>query len=79
MKIEAGDDVSGDVWLTPNCRYFEWTTAFIGSGMLIGMNSACSMMGGAVLAWGVIGPVLVHCKTVRASRYPHLSDTNSCQ
>ncbi|KAL0944713.1 oligopeptide transporter [Colletotrichum truncatum] len=40
--------------------YFEWTTAFIGSGMLIGMNSACSMMGGAILAWGLIGPVLVH-------------------
>ncbi|KAF9881492.1 hypothetical protein CkaCkLH20_00638 [Colletotrichum karsti] len=40
--------------------YFEWTTAFIGSGMLIGMNSACSMFGGAVLAWGLIGPLLVH-------------------
>ncbi|TDZ37357.1 putative metal-nicotianamine transporter YSL5 [Colletotrichum spinosum] len=40
--------------------YFEWTTAFIGSGMLIGMNSACSMMGGSILAWAVIGPLLVH-------------------
>ncbi|OLN87510.1 putative metal-nicotianamine transporter YSL7 [Colletotrichum chlorophyti] len=40
--------------------YFEWTTAFIGSGMLIGMNSACSMFGGAVIAWGLIGPLLVH-------------------
>ncbi|EFQ34029.1 oligopeptide transporter [Colletotrichum graminicola M1.001] len=40
--------------------HFEWTTAFIGSGMLIGMNSACSMMAGSVLAWGLIGPVLVH-------------------
>ncbi|KDN64895.1 putative oligopeptide transporter [Colletotrichum sublineola] len=40
--------------------YFEWTTAFIGSGMLIGMNSACSMMAGSILAWGLIGPVLVH-------------------
>ncbi|KAI1844739.1 hypothetical protein JX266_009195 [Neoarthrinium moseri] len=40
--------------------YFEWTPAFIGSGMLIGMNSAISMFGGAVLAWGVIGPTLVH-------------------
>ncbi|KAK1460510.1 oligopeptide transporter [Colletotrichum cuscutae] len=56
--------------------YFEWTTAFIGSGMLIGMNSACSMMGGAVLAWGVIGPVLVHygeCIGVQASEDPNWS------
>lgn len=40
--------------------WFEWTPAFIGSGMLIGMNSALSMFGGAVLAWAIIGPVLVH-------------------
>ncbi|KAF3347870.1 hypothetical protein VD0002_g2752 [Verticillium dahliae] len=40
--------------------YFEWTTAFIGSGMLIGLNSALSMFAGSVLAWGVIGPALVH-------------------
>ncbi|KAI0127548.1 OPT superfamily oligopeptide transporter [Xylariales sp. AK1849] len=40
--------------------YFEWTPAFIGSGILIGMNSAISMFTGAVLAWGVIGPSLVH-------------------
>ncbi|KAI1487082.1 OPT oligopeptide transporter protein-domain-containing protein [Biscogniauxia mediterranea] len=40
--------------------WFEWTPAFIGSGMLIGMNSALSLFGGAVLAWALIGPVLVH-------------------
>ncbi|KAI5918433.1 OPT oligopeptide transporter protein-domain-containing protein [Camillea tinctor] len=40
--------------------WFEWTPAFIGSGMLIGMNSALSLFGGAVLAWAIIGPVLVH-------------------
>ncbi|GKT85730.1 oligopeptide transporter [Colletotrichum tofieldiae] len=40
--------------------FFEITTAFIGSGMLIGMNSACSMMAGSILAWGLIGPLLVH-------------------
>jgi uncharacterized oligopeptide transporter (OPT) family protein len=28
--------------------------------MLIGLNSALSMFGGAVLAWGIIGPLLVH-------------------
>ncbi|KAI2636557.1 oligopeptide transporter [Hypomontagnella submonticulosa] len=40
--------------------WFEWTPAFIGSGILIGMNSALSMFGGAVLAWALIGPLLVH-------------------
>ncbi|KAH9886166.1 OPT oligopeptide transporter protein-domain-containing protein [Xylariomycetidae sp. FL2044] len=40
--------------------WFEWTPAFIGSGMLIGMNSALSLFGGAILAWAIIGPALVH-------------------
>ncbi|KXJ88931.1 OPT oligopeptide transporter protein-domain-containing protein [Microdochium bolleyi] len=40
--------------------FFEVTPAFIGSGMLIGMNSALSLFGGAFLAWGVIGPLLVY-------------------
>ncbi|KAI1430968.1 OPT oligopeptide transporter protein-domain-containing protein [Xylaria sp. CBS 124048] len=40
--------------------YWEWTPAFIGSGILIGMNSAISLFAGAVLAWGIIGPLLVH-------------------
>ncbi|KAK1827394.1 OPT oligopeptide transporter protein-domain-containing protein [Podospora conica] len=40
--------------------YIEWTPSFIGSGMLIGLNSALSMFGGGVLAWGLIGPLLVH-------------------
>ena len=35
----------------------EWTPAFIGSGMLIGLNSAISMFVGSFLAWGLIGPV----------------------
>ncbi|OTB07911.1 hypothetical protein M426DRAFT_317416 [Hypoxylon sp. CI-4A] len=39
--------------------YFEWTPAFIGSGILIGMNSALSLFGGAVIAWAIIGPTLV--------------------
>jgi OPT family oligopeptide transporter len=38
----------------------EWTPAFIGSGFLIGMNSAISYFMGGFLAWGIIGPVLVH-------------------
>ncbi|KAK0668193.1 putative transporter [Cercophora samala] len=40
--------------------YFEWTPAFIGSGILIGLNPAISMFAGAVIAWGLIGPLLVH-------------------
>ncbi|KAI0876660.1 OPT oligopeptide transporter protein-domain-containing protein [Hypoxylon argillaceum] len=40
--------------------YWEWTPAFIGSGILIGMNAAISLFAGAVLAWGIIGPTLVH-------------------
>ncbi|KAI1085481.1 OPT oligopeptide transporter protein-domain-containing protein [Whalleya microplaca] len=40
--------------------WFEWTPAFIGSGILIGMNSALSLFGGAILAWAIIGPALVH-------------------
>lgn len=40
--------------------YFEWTPAFIGSGILIGLNPAISMFAGAVIAWAIIGPVLVH-------------------
>jgi OPT family oligopeptide transporter len=40
--------------------YFEWTPAFIGSGILIGLNPAISMFAGSVMAWGIIGPALVH-------------------
>jgi OPT family oligopeptide transporter len=40
--------------------FIEWTPAFIGSGMLVGLNVALSFFGGSVLAWGVIGPALVH-------------------
>ncbi len=40
--------------------YFEWTPAFIGSGILIGLNPAISMFAGSVIAWAIIGPALVH-------------------
>jgi len=39
--------------------YFEWTPAFIGSGMLVGLNPAISFFAGNILAWGIIGPTLV--------------------
>ncbi|SMQ56288.1 unnamed protein product [Zymoseptoria tritici ST99CH_3D1] len=38
----------------------EWTPAFIGAGMLVGPNPAVSFYAGSVLAWGIIGPCLVH-------------------
>jgi OPT family oligopeptide transporter len=38
----------------------EWTPAFIGSGMLVGLNTSLSFFFGSVLAWGIIGPALVH-------------------
>lgn len=43
--------------------YFEWTPAFIGSGMLVGLNVGISFFSGAVLAWGIIGPLLVRTGT----------------
>jgi uncharacterized oligopeptide transporter (OPT) family protein len=59
----------------------EWTPAFIGSGMLVGLNSAFSMFLGTFLAWGLIGPVLVHYgECIGVQRYksdPHWSPVTS--
>lgn len=38
----------------------EWTPAFIGSGMLVGINTGISMFMGSFFAWGFLGPILVH-------------------
>ncbi|KAI6797705.1 oligopeptide transporter [Hortaea werneckii] len=38
----------------------EFTPAFIGCGVLVGMNTAFSFFGGSVIAWAIIGPTLVH-------------------
>jgi uncharacterized oligopeptide transporter (OPT) family protein len=40
--------------------FLEWTPAFIGSGMLVGLNVSLSFLGGSILAWAIIGPALVH-------------------
>ncbi|AEO69806.1 858e2628-2234-4ac8-b6d4-9dfb78f5fb95 [Thermothielavioides terrestris] len=53
--------------------YFEWTPAFIGSGILIGLNPAISMFVGSLTAWAIIGPALVHygeCIGIQASDDP---------
>src|ERR1700744_5127307 len=56
--------------------FVQFTPAFIGSGMLVGLNVAWSFFGGSVIAWyerllfpanltkfrGIIGPLLVHYK-----------------
>lgn len=43
--------------------FIEWTPAFIGVGMLIGLNVALSFFGGSVIAWGIIGPALIASRT----------------
>jgi hypothetical protein len=40
--------------------FIQFTPAFIGSGMLVGLNVAVSFFAGSVIAWGIIGPALVH-------------------
>ncbi|KAF5025367.1 hypothetical protein F66182_2532 [Fusarium sp. NRRL 66182] len=40
--------------------YIQLTPAFFGSGLLVGLNAAISWWGGTVLAWALIGPLLVH-------------------
>lgn len=38
---------------------FEWTPAFLGAGVLSGMNASLSFFGGSVVAWALIGPLIV--------------------
>ncbi|KIJ08156.1 hypothetical protein PAXINDRAFT_164509 [Paxillus involutus ATCC 200175] len=38
---------------------WEWTPAFIGAGMLTGVNASYSFLGGSFLAWAIIGPLIV--------------------
>lgn len=40
--------------------FMEYTPAFIGAGVLSGMNASLSFFGGSVLAWALIGPLIVH-------------------
>ncbi|KAG1775683.1 OPT oligopeptide transporter protein-domain-containing protein [Suillus placidus] len=45
---------------------WEWTPAFIGVGMLTGINASYSFLGGSFLAWAVLGPIIVAKGIVRA-------------
>ena len=49
--------------------YLEWTPAFIGVGVLVGLNTAISFFAGSVIAWGIIGPTLVHYKEAWGAPY----------
>lgn len=37
----------------------EFTPAFLAAGALSGLNSSWSFLAGAILAWGIIGPLTV--------------------
>lgn len=37
----------------------EWTPAFLGAGMLSGMNASFSFLGGSFLMWAMIGPAII--------------------
>lgn len=39
--------------------FIEWTPAVMGTGMMVGTNTALSIFVGAVVSWGIIGPILV--------------------
>lgn len=40
--------------------FIEWTPAFIGSGLLVGLNVGISYFVGSFVAWGFVGPLLVY-------------------
>lgn len=57
--------------------YTEFTPAFIGSGMLAGLNASWSFMGGLFLAWAIIGPSLVATGQAHCTITQEMSPTNA--
>ncbi|KAJ3207363.1 hypothetical protein HDU67_007521 [Dinochytrium kinnereticum] len=55
--------------------YIEWTPAFIGAGMLSGVNASYSLFLGSFMAWGLIGPALVRAGLAIAPFNGNFSDT----
>ncbi|KND00958.1 OPT superfamily oligopeptide transporter [Spizellomyces punctatus DAOM BR117] len=56
----------------------EFRLAFLGAGMLVGMNTATSFFAGSVTAWAIIGPTLLATGTVtNAFGFPHYTEFNS--
>ncbi|KAK6330475.1 hypothetical protein TWF696_003366 [Orbilia brochopaga] len=59
--------------------FIEWTPAFIGSGMLVGLNAAYSFLAGSIVAWGIIGPTLVAYDAAFCTQpYPNYPDIWNC-
>lgn len=61
---------------------FEYTPAFLGAGILSGMNASLSFFGGSVLAWALIGPLTVKYgatfgTAVDAEQFPGYMNYNS--
>ncbi|KAL4789265.1 OPT oligopeptide transporter protein-domain-containing protein [Aspergillus venezuelensis] len=53
----GGHSIVGAVnwgWLS-----WQWSPSLIGTGMLIDLNASLSYLLGAILAWGIVGPILV--------------------
>lgn len=56
----------------------QFTPAFFGAGILSGINASYSFFGGAVLAWGIIGPSLVATgRAVGRQLYPDYPDVKN--
>ncbi|KAJ3511580.1 hypothetical protein NM208_g15414 [Fusarium decemcellulare] len=54
---------------------WSWSPSLIGMGMLIDLNSSLSFFLGTVLAWGIIGPILVKVgAAVGVAAYPDYPD-----
>lgn len=47
--------IAGEAW----GWIFELTPAFWGAGMLSGLNASWSFLAGAILAWGILGPITI--------------------
>lgn len=54
-KLGAKGAIAADNWTW----FLEFTPAFLGCGILSGLNASLSFYLGTVLAWGILGPVLV--------------------
>jgi uncharacterized oligopeptide transporter (OPT) family protein len=48
----------------------QWTPAFIGTGMLYGMNTAVSFFAGNVICYAIIGPILAATGTAVGKPFP---------
>ncbi|RPA85009.1 OPT superfamily oligopeptide transporter [Ascobolus immersus RN42] len=53
---------------------FQWTPAFIGTGMLAGMNTAVSFFSGNIICWAIIGPILIKTGTAVGKPFGYAPD-----